>query len=599
MNYKALAVLFTLCVVVPGMVSTTAASLGALLGSTLLVWLVQTTSPPRHLRTDRPRRALLHDKFSEEKLPAEIDAIVIGSGMGGLSCAALLARAGKRVIVLEQHPDVCGGCTHEFSLGGYKFDSGLHYTVPWNGPLLQLTGFKKQKDVPQFELLGDGTGTFDNVYIGDAPAFPIKHKEGHLGELRRMFPDEQKAIDEYLKLSDYGIRVTQVCVFARLLPKWLQGLYWRLIPEAWLAPMRKTAKDVLDSLTDNKKLKSLLCGLWIDSGSRPDVATFMMEAAVFRGLPQEGGCYPRGGSETLAECLVAVIDEWGGRVLIDAKVGQINYNDKLEACGVTLMDGTSISSEIVVSAAGYHNTFDRLSPDSVLRKYSIPKKLVPDSAGFVMANIGMKGSPSDLGITNTNTWYLPATADGDIFPCIVDFYNDPNESKVDPPLMFTFPSVKDQSAGDDKTSCQILLYMDSTPFADWKEQPSGARGSDYTDLKKVWEDKLTKLLYRFYPKTEGRIDFFDLSTPLSIAHYLNSVGGASVGLDVVPDRFFKPEIRKHLDPVTAVPNLYLTGHDTTLPGVVMAQIAGVITAFRIVGFVQSARFLLQSIFFLD
>jgi len=63
--------------------------------------------------------------------------------MSGLTCATILSRLGNKVLVLEQHPDVAGGGTHSFDLKGFRFDSGLHYTVPWSVPLLALTCCKK------------------------------------------------------------------------------------------------------------------------------------------------------------------------------------------------------------------------------------------------------------------------------------------------------------------------------------------------------------------------------------------------------------------------------------------------------------------------
>ena len=66
------------------------------------------------------------DAFKMRKVPADTDYVIIGSGMGGLYCGALLAKAGKKVVVLEQHY-VSGGCTHTFEDRGYEFDTGLHY----------------------------------------------------------------------------------------------------------------------------------------------------------------------------------------------------------------------------------------------------------------------------------------------------------------------------------------------------------------------------------------------------------------------------------------------------------------------------------------
>lgn len=75
------------------------------------VWLSDFWKVPVHV--DRPKRALLTDRYTLSKVPADLDAVVIGSGMSGLTCAAILARQGKKVVVLEQH-DRAGGCTHMF-----------------------------------------------------------------------------------------------------------------------------------------------------------------------------------------------------------------------------------------------------------------------------------------------------------------------------------------------------------------------------------------------------------------------------------------------------------------------------------------------------
>ena len=115
-----------------------------------------------------------------------------------------MARCGKRVLVLEQH-DRAGGSTHSFDSSenhgpaGFRFDSGLHYTVPWSGPLFQLTTCKK--DVPEFGLMGETPGgAFDRVVIGEREPFDLKHKEAHMDHLRKLFPKEQAAIDEYSPL---------------------------------------------------------------------------------------------------------------------------------------------------------------------------------------------------------------------------------------------------------------------------------------------------------------------------------------------------------------------------------------------------------------
>jgi hypothetical protein len=136
------------------------------------------------------KRELLHNKYAVEKVPDNVDFIIIGSGMSGLSCAAVLARLGRKVLVLEQHEDVAGGGTHTFVEKGYTFDSGLHYTVPWSVPVFALTCHKKPKDVVPFELMGDKEDVVDKIYLVNpdqtkqseisVKPFGMKHKEAHL-----------------------------------------------------------------------------------------------------------------------------------------------------------------------------------------------------------------------------------------------------------------------------------------------------------------------------------------------------------------------------------------------------------------------------------
>ena len=156
---------------------------------------------------DLPKHSglIFRDGYSKRKIPKDIDAIIIGSGIGGLTCAGLLSRAGKRVLVLEQHY-IAGGCTHSFEEHGYEFDTGLHYmgNIDKRKKILDL--------ITQEEIQWDKMGTQENGYVYDEirigepqPDGTIKYKEYDLPAGKEpfiklmvsKFPKEEQTIRKY------------------------------------------------------------------------------------------------------------------------------------------------------------------------------------------------------------------------------------------------------------------------------------------------------------------------------------------------------------------------------------------------------------------
>lgn len=545
-------------------------------------------------------RGICADRYQPEKIPDSVDTVVIGSGMSGLTCAAVLSRMGQRVLVLEQHY-VAGGGSHMFQLkGGLHFDSGLHYVVPYSGLLMWLaTG---GDDMPlRFERMGEPDGTFDRIALGNEPPFAIKHGEAHLPDLYARFPERRAEIDEFLKVSERILKRFPLFVMSKAMPAWAKRPWHHyVLGETWQRYAGRTLKAVLDEITDDPLLAGLLAGPWMDTGAPPDRASFLLGACVARGLAREGGAYPVGGSQELAKCLVPVITSAGGRVLVRARVEEILVDSESgKTTGVRLTDQTVVPCERVISSVGYHNTFDKLVPEEVTTRFGIPRRLpVGSSCGWVMANIGLRGSAEELGLTCTNLWYHPTRKDGDMFGAVDDFMADPLNPEHDPMVMVTFPSIKareGEQATADKTTCQILCMAEHAWFEKHAHLPTRKRGAGYKALKRAWGERLVEILLRFYPQLEGRIELVDVSTPLSIEHYLGADEGGAVGLDQSPRRFTDWNVVERLDSRTPIEGLWLTGQDTVTCGQPIVQVAGLISAFRVLGLRQSLRYLARTL----
>jgi phytoene dehydrogenase-like protein len=242
--------------------------------------------------------------------------------------------------------------------------------------------------------MGESDGTVDKIYlvypdgtVADPRLYPfkMKYKEEHRKDLYALFPDDKQALDEFMTVSDNSMMFVKIFFAMRLLPKWLQEFCWYyLVPKRYIDPVSITAKDLLPKLTKNKLLCSLLSSMWIDTGARPDKASFMLTAAVFRGISLEGGVYPSGGSEAMALELASTLHANQGRIFVRAVVETIIVNSG-KAVGVIMQDECQtqiIAKKGIVSSVGYKNTFSKLVTEEVCSGLSIPRELpIAQSAG--------------------------------------------------------------------------------------------------------------------------------------------------------------------------------------------------------------------------
>ena len=409
-----------------------------------------------------------------------------------------------------------------------------------------------------------------------------------------------------------------------LFPSWVRVAFllsplmriWRLwAAETGAAGLRKCFPGEDEA---SRRLRSYMIGLWLDTGAPPSRGSFFMQTAVLGGWQKLGEAYPVGGPQRTALAMVEAIEAKGGAVFVRCPVSEILLDEATgAACGVILSNGDEIRARRVVSAAGYRAT-ESLLRNSAPNAYSPPARPLKteQSAGFVMANIGLNGTREALGIGDATLWLQPAdgTNGYDALAGVDAFNADPLGVPIEQiPAGITFPSIKgsgDGGGGDSgHHSCQILVPAEWRWFEDHLPtercqaaiDEAGSRHApphlerrnqaEYDEIKARWSARLLQLLHRHFPKTVGRVEFLDLSTPLSIEHYLASYRGAGVGLDVTPRRFVDPhELAELACEHPRVPGLWRAGQDYLMCGQVMAAASGIITALRMRGVLDTLRF---------
>jgi all-trans-retinol 13,14-reductase len=503
------------------------------------------------------------------------DAIVIGSGIGGLGAASLLARYGeKRVLVLERHYAL-GGYTHVFRRPGYEWDVGVHYIGDVHpGSMLRCI----------FDQLSDGRlkwadmGSVYERFIFGGEEFRFeKGKENLRRALEERFPAERQAIAAYFGLVARVVAAAQYFFMEKAIPAPLAAVAGRLLRWPFLRYARRTTRAVLESLTDDQRLIGVLTGQWGDYGLPPGESSFAIHALVTNHY-FEGGYYPIGGASRIAETIVPAIAAAGGRALVNAEVAEIVV-EAGRAAGVRMAaDGAVIRAPLVISDAGAANTLGRLLPDGTRARIGAldAMRAVRPSIAHLCLYVGLEGTADEIGLPRANLWIYPSADHDATFRALTSGAEGVSFAYV------SFPSAKDPDFArrhPGRSTIDILTAVPYEPFAAWEGTRWKKRGADYEAMKDRLAGQLLDLLHAHVPQTKGRVATFELSTPLTTRHFCNYATGELYGLDHTPRRFEQRWLR----PRTQVPGLFLTGQDIASCGVAGALMGGVVCASHILG----------------
>jgi all-trans-retinol 13,14-reductase len=521
---------------------------------------------PSKLRTGR--------RYRPSRLEGSYDALVIGSGIGGLTSAALLAELGWRVAVLEQHY-TAGGSTHSYERRGYEWDVGVHYIGDMGAATTsrRLMDFLTEGNL-QWAPMAE---RYDRFYIGENTYEAVAGREAFRENLLGYFPAERTAVDRYLELLGEASRAMRTLMLARTMPRWQATIAGPLLRRRLPAFFGQTTWEVLSELTADPELIAVLTGQWGDLGLPPKRSAFVMQALIARHY-LHGGFYPVGGAWRMADTMLPRIRRNGGEVFTYARVEEILLRDG-HARGVRMADGHEIESSCVVSDAGVINTLAGLVPEEVSRAHGYDKLMdrVGPSIGHLGVYIGLEGTAAELGLPRTNYWIYP---DNDYDGAVDRFVADP--SGPFPVVYISFPSAKDpdfERRHPGRSTIEIVAPAPYALFERWAGTTWGKRGEDYDALKTQLGERLLEHLYQKLPQLRGRVDYWEVSTPLSMQWFCGWNRGELYGLDHDPVRFGQDWLR----PRTRIPGLWLTGQDIMSCGVAGAMMGGMASATAIAG----------------
>ncbi len=515
--------------------------------------------------------------YRQANVEEVFDAIVIGSGMGGLTAASLLARhAGKRVLVLERHY-TAGGFTHVFRRPGYEWDVGVHYIGQVNDP---GSGVRAA-----FDHLTDGRlrwqpmpDVYDRVVLGGREYEFVSGSERLRARLKADFPAEGRAVDGYFRAVQSAARAIGPYFASKAIPRLIERIAGPLMRMPFLRHAGRTTAEVLAGLGCSRELSGVLTGQWGNYGLPPGRSSFGVHAVIaehFFG----GASYPVGGAGAILESMLPGIESAGGKLLISAEVKEIVLDKRGRATGVRMLDGREFGAAMVISDTGVANTYLRLLPSGAASRLGVAQKLarIPASMAHLSLYVGLKHSSEELGLNPGNLWLCPGP---DHDANVKRSEASPDEPL--PALFISFPSAKNPAFASRYPGRATIEVVAPAPFAwfeKWADTRWKHRGAGYDELKVRLAERLKEGLETAVPQVRGKLHYWELATPLSTRHFVNYEHGEIYGLAPVPERFRLD----CLGPRTAVPGLYLTGADVAIAGVTGAMFGGILTASTILG----------------
>ena len=509
--------------------------------------------------------------WSKHIPPGPWDYVIVGSGMGGMTTAALLSKIGRRVLVLEQHY-VPGGFTHAFRRPGYEWDVGVHavgevthHSMP--GRLLaaltdgQLRWASLGPVYDEFHFPGD--------FRIDFPDTPAQFR----ANLIDAFPEQEHAIDGWLrKVREVAQGMKGYYLGRTLPPHRIAALGERLLGRQAQAWLQTRTSDVLAQLTDDPKLRAVLVSQWGYYGSTPSRSSFAIQALVTKHF-LHGAYYPVGGAKQIARTMLSGVAKSGGWTAIRTDVDEIVVEHG-KAVGVRLTDGQEIRAHRVVSAAGIGATTRRLLPHRLQdATWAQEVRRLPPAPAHVVLYLGFEGDIRQAGCTAANKWFYQ-TWDTEMDAWRVGADAPPPSAPV---LYCSFPSLKDPEHDPGpqlRHTGEVVTFVPWEAFAPWQDARWHKRGEDYETFKQRLTESLTEQFLAHMPGLRPMLRHVELGTPVSTQHFVRPVHGSIYGLEPTPERF----ATRWLRPRSPIQDLFFSGSDVGTVGVIGAMMGGVLAA---------------------
>ncbi|HTD40580.1 MAG TPA: NAD(P)/FAD-dependent oxidoreductase [Mucilaginibacter sp.] len=488
------------------------------------------------------------------------DILIIGSGMGGLVCADILGKEGFKVCVVEKNKQI-GGSLQTYARDKVIFDSGVHYLggLAKGQNLYQI--FKYLGIMDKLKLQLQDVDAFDKILIeGDDTEYALAQGyENFINKLLVHFPDEEKALRAYCD------KMKEIC---SKFP--LYNLRSTNDLNEKSDVLEIDAKTYINSITTNTKLQIVLAANNALYAGEADKTPLYVHALILNSYIESSWKCIDGGSQ-IAKLLAQNIKANGGKIIRNAEVKKI-AEENGEATYVELRDGSRIHARYFISNMHPVQTLEMTDTPLIKNAYRNRLKSLENSVSAFTINIVFKKDSFKYIRHN----YYCVRED--------DVWTAADHTEENWPLGYAIFCGASSKSEEYAEGLSILAYMRYEEVEAWKDTfnttlNENDRGETYNEFKKRKAEILLDAVERKFPGLRSCIKSYYTATPLSYRDYIGNEDGSLYGIA----KDYKHTLKTFISPRTKLPNLYLTGQNLNLHGILGASMSGIVTCCALLG----------------
>lgn len=478
--------------------------------------------------------------------------VIIGSGLGGLSCGVILAKNGYRVTVLEQGAQI-GGCLQCFHRDGAKFETGMHFigSADKGQTLHRLMHYLELDGLPLSRLDLHG---YDVISLAGEQFRFANGREPFIEELARSFPAEKDNLARYFDLVESIASASSLHSLKQTDGNDTLNTEYQI----------RSIDDVISSLTADTMLRNVLVGnlpLYAAERGRTPFATH----AFITDFYNQSSFRIPGGSDAIAFSLAKTLRKYGGNVKTHKKVSRIICNN-CRTTGVVTADEELITSDIIISSVHPARLMELLGDTPLIRPaYKARLLNLPNTTGGFA--VYMKFRPEKMPYINHNFYGYRTSS-----PWDCERYTD-----ADWPRGFLYmhmcPRLVTEKPPIYAECGELLSYMRFEDVAQWAGTCIDQRGEAYETFKREKAEQLIAEADKQCPGLKDAIENYWTSTPLTYLDYTGTEGGSMYGVG----KDINKAAACHVQHKTKIPNLLLTGQNINSHGMLGVLVGTIVT----------------------